>query len=94
MMHGEPITRRWSAAARRGFYAAGIAGNVALLAMYLVSRTVGIPFFGPDAGEVEAWSAAGILTKLVELAIVALLVALLSRTREAARRARQAQLAT
>ncbi len=31
---------------------AGIAGNVLLMALWAVTRTVGIPFFGPMAGEV------------------------------------------
>lgn len=78
MMHGESIDERWPRAARRWFYLAGIAGNLALVAMYLVSRTVGIPFFGPEAGEVEPWSLVGNATKVLELALVAIL-ALLAR---------------
>ena len=83
MMHGEPITARWSARTRRAFYLAGIAGNLLLVAMYLVSRTIGIPFFGPEAGEVEAWSALGVATKALELTLVAILAVLLARAPKA-----------
>jgi hypothetical protein len=31
----------------------GIAGNLVIVGLYLLTRTVGIPFFGPEAGEVE-----------------------------------------
>jgi hypothetical protein len=31
----------------------GIAGNLAIVVLYLLTRTVGIPFFGPETGEVE-----------------------------------------
>jgi len=31
----------------------GIAGNLAIVALYLLTRTVGIPLLGPGAGEVE-----------------------------------------
>jgi MFS family permease len=31
----------------------GIAGNLTIVALYFLTRTVGIPLFGPGAGEVE-----------------------------------------
>jgi hypothetical protein len=31
----------------------GIAGNLAIVALYLLTRTVGVPLFGPGAREVE-----------------------------------------
>lgn len=31
----------------------GIGGNLLIVALYLVTRTVGVLIFGPDAGEVE-----------------------------------------
>jgi hypothetical protein len=34
---------------------AAIAGNLAIVGLYLLTRTVGIPFFGPEAGEVEGF---------------------------------------
>ncbi len=53
-----------------------------LVALYVVTRTSGIPLFGPEAGQTEAWGPIGLLTKALELAVVATLAALLSRTPE------------
>lgn len=75
IMNGSPITERWSPRALRWFYLAGIAGNGALVLTYVASRTVGV------LGEVEPWDALGVFTKLVELGVVATLLALISRTR-------------
>jgi hypothetical protein len=55
---------------RRRLYMAGIVGNLSILALYVVTRTVGIPFFGPEAGEVEAVGAIDVVTKLAEVALV------------------------
>ncbi|EYB66325.1 MULTISPECIES: hypothetical protein [Deinococcus] len=52
----------------------GVLGNSA---MYFVTRTVGIPWFGPEAGEVEAWDAFGLITTALELLLVALLLVML-----------------
>src|SRR5262249_43989088 len=38
---------------QRAVLQASIAGNVAILLLYVVTRTIGIPVFGPDAGSVE-----------------------------------------
>ena len=57
----------------RRLYAAGAVGNALLLAMYVVSRTVGVPFFGPDAGAVEGIDPLDIVATAAEiLAIVVL----------------------
>ena len=61
---------------RRWVYVAGILGNVALIGMYLVSRTLGIPA-GPDGGLVEEVTAIGVITKAMEIGIVVCLVQLL-----------------
>ena len=66
-------------------YAAGAAGNLGILALYVLTRTVGIPL-GPQAGEVETVGAPDVVAKVTEsLAVVGLLV-LLIRTRPASRR--------
>lgn len=77
LMNGAPISERWPLRARRAWYAAGVAGNLLLVVMYVMSRTVG--FFG----KLEAVSAFGVFVKLVELAIVAILAVLLLRVRAA-----------
>jgi hypothetical protein len=54
----------------------GIAGNLAIAAMYFLSRTAGPPL-GPHAHAIEAAGAVDLLTLVAELAIVAALLALL-----------------
>lgn len=61
-------------------YWAGIIGNGFLIALYLITRTVGIPFFGPEAGEVEDITLLSLLSKLLEAALIAALVLLLRRS--------------
>src|SRR5581483_2346020 len=60
----------------RAFYMLGILGNAAVIILYLVTRTVGIPFFGPAAGELEQVTALGLVSKTIELALIAVLGAL------------------
>lgn len=71
VVNGAPLTLRWPRSSRRALYVGGIAGNLALVALYVASRTVGV------LGEKEAWDGVGIAVKLVELALVAVLLALL-----------------
>lgn len=70
----------------RSYYVAGIAGNVAIVLLYLVTRTVGIPFFGPEAGELEAITSLSLVSKALELALIGCLVVLVQRTRAAERK--------
>ncbi len=58
-------------------FLAGVAGNLAVIALYVVTRTVGIPFFGPYAGEVEEMGMVDLLSIVVELVLVITLVVLL-----------------
>jgi len=48
----------------------GIAGNAAVLAVYLASRTTGLPF-GPDKGHTEPFGALDVVSALLELALIA-----------------------
>jgi hypothetical protein len=68
--------------ARRWMYGLGIAGNLALIVLYVVTRTTGIPWFGPGAGEVEAVSWVDVVAKALEAVAVVLLVILLRRDRD------------
>src|SRR5215216_7342782 len=45
-----PLALRWPS---RTLLIVGIAGNLAIVALYLLTRTVGIPPLGPEAGKVE-----------------------------------------
>ena len=59
----------------------GIAGNLAIVALYLLTRTVGIPLFGPGAGEVEGVGFIDLCATASEVGIaVALGAALLRET--------------
>ena len=62
--------------AGRWLYPIGIAGNLAIIVLYVVTRTDGIPLLGPHAGEVEQLSAIGMASKLVEIILVFALIAL------------------
>jgi hypothetical protein len=61
---------------------AGIAGNVAVLTVYLLTRTVGIPV-GPHAGAIEAAGIVDWLTAAAEVALVLTLCAALPGRRRA-----------
>jgi hypothetical protein len=54
----------------------GIVANSAVIVLYVVTRTVGVPFLGPAAGEVEPPGAGGVITTALEVVLVGLLVAL------------------
>lgn len=60
---------------------AGIIGNGLIIALYLVTRTVGVPVFGPDAGEVEPFGVIDVISKIVELGLIVSLVMLLRAQR-------------
>jgi hypothetical protein len=65
---------------RRLMYAIGALGNVSILGLYLLTRTVGIPL-GPGSGSVESVGVIDIVAKTAEVLAVAGLVVLLLRTR-------------
>lgn len=69
----------------RAYCLIGVAGNAAIVALYVVTRTVGIPFFGPEAGEVEAIGVLDSISKLVELALIVILLVVHRRLSEDAR---------
>ena len=71
------ILTRWPR--RRSLLAAGIIGNTGILALYLVTRTIGIPFFGPHAGEVEGFGLVDLCAAASELGVVLALGALMMK---------------
>ncbi len=64
---------------KRGMYGTGIAGNLAILGLYAVTRTVGIPV-GAAAGRIEAVAPIDVVSKVLEAAVIVLLAVLLRRT--------------
>lgn len=55
---------------------AGILGNLAIIALWVVTRTVGIPL-GPMAGEIEQVGALDVISKIAELGVILCLVGVL-----------------
>lgn len=64
---------------------AGIGGNLAIAAFYLVTRMVGIPMLRSGAGDVEPFGVIDVVSKIAELALVGILVNLALRPRSTAR---------
>jgi hypothetical protein len=62
---------RWP---RRPLLLLGIGGNASIIVLYLLTRTVGIPLFGPHAGEVEGVGVADLFATTSELALVVALL--------------------
>lgn len=56
---------------------AGVVGNSLIIALYVITRTVGIPFFGPEAGVVESVATLDAISKAVEVGLVICLVMML-----------------
>jgi hypothetical protein len=54
----------------------GIAGNTIIVAVYLASRTTGLPF-GPDNGHTEPFGALDVVSAILEVALIAGCAALL-----------------
>lgn len=79
-----PLLLRWP---NRTVLVLGIVGNSAIVLLYLLTRGVGIPLFGPEAGEIEEVGIIDVCATSSEAALVvalgALLLWLLARERTA-----------
>ncbi len=62
---------------RRPLLLLGVGGNLSIIVLYLVTRTVGVPVFGPHAGEAEAIGFTDLCATASEIAIVLAVGALL-----------------
>jgi hypothetical protein len=69
-----PLLLRWP---NRSVLLLGIGGNSAIVLLYLLTRVVGIPLFGPEAGEVEGVGVIDVCATMSEVAIVVALSLLL-----------------
>jgi len=76
---------------RQPLLALGIAGNLLIILIWVTSRTMGIPLFGPHAGEVEEVGGLDLAATLAELLLVLVLLGLSwgSRARRSAGMSRQ-----
>jgi hypothetical protein len=62
---------------RPSLFLAGILGNLCVIALWAWARAVAVPLFGPGVGEREAVGTIDLVSKGVELALMAVLTALL-----------------
>jgi hypothetical protein len=58
----------------------GIVGNSAIILLYLLTRAVGVPLFGPEAGEVEGVGLIDVCATAAEVVIVIAIGAALLRS--------------
>ncbi len=69
--------------ARNVLLIAGVVANVAILAMWVITRTTGIPWFGSQAGEVEAVGVLDTIAAVAEVGTVVVVAMLLKRSSHA-----------
>jgi hypothetical protein len=65
-LYGLGLLRRPS----RPFLLLGVAGNLAIVILWLVTRTTGVPLLGPHAGQVEEVGALDLICTLAEVCVV------------------------
>ena len=63
----------------RPYLVTGLFAHMMLIQFYVITRTVGIPLFGPHAGEAEAVGVLDLISKMLEVAAVLLIGRLLLR---------------
>ena len=78
-----PVLLRWP---NRKVLLSGVVGNCAIVLVYVLTRTVGIPLFGPHAGEVEGVGFVDVCATSAEVGIAAVLGVLLLRNLSTERR--------
>ncbi len=78
-----PLLLRWP---NRTILLLGVGGNLAIILLYLLTRTMGIPFFGPHAGEVEGVGFSDLCATASELGIAVVLGEVLLRNLSSERR--------
>ena len=71
-----------SAGYEKLLYLLGIFGNAAVIGLYIITRTMGMPLFGPEAGKVEPVTLIGIASKITEVLTIVCLVHLYRKARD------------
>lgn len=69
-------------APRRAIYLLGVVGNSAIVALYVVTRTLGVPFAGPAANVVLPLTPESVAVTVAEVILVVVLIGLARRGRE------------
>lgn len=67
-------------AVMRRFHLAGAVGNAAIIGLYIITRTVGIPAVGPAAHVVDSVTLLSLATTAAEVVLVAILLQLARRS--------------
>jgi len=62
----------------RPIFVAGLVGNLAIVVLYLITRSVGVPL-GPNAGTVLSITPLSAVSKAIELLLIGHLIALIRR---------------
>ena len=70
----------------------GIVGNTAILVLYAVTRTLGVPLLGPNAGQVEPVGVPDLASAAAELGLVIVLIRLASHATSSAEGVHQCSL--
>jgi hypothetical protein len=60
-------------------YLAGACANLAIIGLYSITRTVGIPFFGPAAGKIEPVTALSLTVTVIEAVLAGILIVMSRR---------------
>jgi len=63
----------------RTLYTSGIFGNLTIIVLWAITRTMGIPFFGPGAGEIEEITFLSVLSVILEIILIGCFLVLLRR---------------
>ena len=63
----------------KAIYAAGACGNLAIIGLYIITRVVGVPFFGPAAGQVEPVTALSLTVTIIEAVLAGILIVMARR---------------
>ena len=66
------------------FYWLGIIGNAAIILLWAITRTLGVPLFGPDAGEVEEVTLISLASVILEVVLIGCLFLLMQRAQREA----------
>jgi manganese oxidase len=61
---------------RRRLFLIGALGNAAMITLYVITRTIGVPFLGPAVNAVMPVEPLGVAVTLAELAVVVILLIL------------------
>ena len=63
----------------------GIVGNLLIIGLWILTRTIGVPDLGPAAGEIEEVTLLSLASKVIEVGLIACLLLIIRHTKFTAR---------